>query len=143
MTIEPPERKVLKEIIMKLKAKTIESQKNYVGLSLSMTLLFANNLKQLWETITKMPVGEAKDMALMIFSVFQMVNQNLLMLNTTTISLIGDMNLYIETLERYSTELDNTFAKIIEMAKEEAKKKEDEQRKQLEELKKRVPSYTT
>jgi len=84
-----------------------------------------------------MPDGEAKKNSLLILAVFQSWNQNLNLLNANIFNLIGDMNLYIETLEKYSTELDNTFTSILEQAKKAA----EEQRKQQEEQKQK--GYTT
>lgn len=92
------------------------------------------------EKTSSIPEGGEKTNYLLMVNVLNSWNQNLALLNTSTTALIGDMNLYIETLERYSTELDNTFGKIIEMAKEEAKKKEEEERRQLEEPQKKQPT---
>jgi hypothetical protein len=45
------------------------------------------------------------------------------------------MNLYIETLEKYSTEIDNTFTSIVEKARKMA---EEQQKQQEEQRKKRI-----
>jgi len=136
---ETPQRKVLKEMLMKLKAKVIDSQKMFFGLSITMTATQTQTLKESLESVLKMPEGEAKTTALLTLSLFNSWNQNLNLLNTNIVALINDMNLYIETLERYSTELDNTLTNIFE----EAKRMAEEQLKQQEELKKREPSYRT
>lgn len=134
---ETPERKVLKEMLMKLKAKVIDSQKTFFGLSISMSTTMTETLKASLEKVMKMPEGEAKTTSLFILSLFHTWNQNLNLLNASIGALIGDMNLYIETLERYSTELDSTLTNIFELAEKEAEK----QRKWQEELKKKEPLY--
>jgi hypothetical protein len=126
-----PERKVLKEMLVKLKIKAINSQILLARTSLSMSTTTTESIKNALEEVMKMPDGEAKKNSLLILTVFQSWNQNLNLLNASIVNLIGDMNLYIETLERYSTELDNTFTSIIDQAKKMA----EEQRKQQEEQK--------
>jgi len=120
------ERKVLKEMLVKLKIKTINSQMLLVGTSLSMSSTMTESMKNALDEIMKMPDGEAKKSSLLLLAVFQSWNQNFNLLNVNIGNLVGDMNLYIETLERYSNELDNTFQSLIEQAKKEA----EEQRKQ-------------
>lgn len=134
---ETPERKVLKEMLMKLKTKVIDSQKTFFGFSIAMSTTMNENFNKSLESVMKMPEGEAKTTSLLILTLFHTWNQNLNLLNTTISALIGDMNLYIETLERYSTELDSTLTDIFEKAKKIA----EEQRKRQEELKKKEPSY--
>jgi len=124
---------------MKLKAKVIDSQKMFFGLSITMSATQTQTLKESLDSVLKMPEGEAKTTALLTLSLFNSWNQNLNLLNTNIVALINDMNLYIETLERYSAELDNTLTKIFE----EAKRMAEEQLKQQEELKKKEPSYRT
>jgi len=136
---ETPQRNVLKEMLMKLKAKVIDSQKMFFGLSITMSATQTQTLKESLDSVLKMPEGEAKTTALLTLSLFNSWNQNLNLLNTNIVALINDMNLYIETLERYSAELDNTLTKIFE----EAKRMAEEQLKQQEELKKKEPSYRT
>jgi hypothetical protein len=133
--METPERKVLKEMLMKLKTRVITSQTMFYGFSTSMSTTLTESLKKTLEEVLKMPEGETKRNALLILAVFQTWNQNLNLLNFNISTLIGDMNLYIETLERYSTELDNTFTKIIEGARKMA---EEQQRQQEEQRKKNI-----
>ena len=85
------------------------------------------------KSIMKLPEGQLKTTALSSLALLNTWHQNVNLFNTTTAYLIGDMTLYIETLERYSTELDNTLTDIFEMAE----KKAEEQRKQKEEIMKR------
>jgi hypothetical protein len=133
--MEAPERKVLKEMLLKLKTKTITSQTMFAGLSLSMSTSMTEWLKNAFEGVLKMPEGEAKKSALLMLVVFQTWNQNLSLLNVSIGNLIGDMNLYIETLEKYSTEIDNTFTSIVEKARKMA---EEQQKQQEEQRKKRI-----
>ena len=126
---ESAEKKVLKEMLVKLKAKTIMSQILFTGVSLSMSQSTNDTLRSALDGVMKMPDGEAKKNALLLLAVFQSWNQNLNLLNSSIVNLTGDMNLYIETLERYSTELDNTLKSIFEQAKKMAEEQQEEQRK--------------
>jgi len=135
VTVEAPERKVLKEMLLKLKTKTITSQAMFAGLSLSMSTSLTEGLKNALEGVLKMPDSEAKKGALLMLVVFQTWNQNLNLLNVSIANLVGDMNLYIETLEKYSTEIDNTFTSIVEKARKMA---EEQQKQQEEQRKKRI-----
>jgi len=139
---ESPEKKVLKEMLVKSKTKLIESQKLFVTLSLSMSSSLNQDLKSALTETLKLPEGQAKTFTILLISYLNTLNHNLNLMNTMTASLIGDMNLYIETLERYSTELDSTLNSIFQMARDKAKEMEDERRKQQEEFMKRKPDYT-
>ena len=132
-----PEKKVLKEMLEKLKAKVIGSQSAFLGLSTSMGTSMTQSLQETSENVLKMPEGKEKMFALLILSMFNTWNNNFNLLNITVGALLSDMNLYIETLERYSTELDSTLTDIFEGAKKMA----EEQRKKQEELKKKKPPY--
>lgn len=134
--LKAPEKKILKEMLVKLKTKVINSQKMFFGFSLTMSTSMNETLKESLESLKKMPEGKDKTQFLLMLNVLNNINQNLNLLITSISSLIGDMNLYIETLERYSTELDNTLTDIFE----EARKIAEEQRKQ-QALKKKEPSY--
>lgn len=133
---ETPERKVLKEMLVKLKTKVFDCQKMFFELSISMSTTMTENLSESLENVMKMPEGEAKTTSLFMLTLFHTWNQHLNLLNTTISALIGDMNLYIETLERYSVELDSTLTDIFERAK----KMHEEELKKQEELRKRKPS---
>ena len=133
---ETPEKRVLKEMLTKLKAKIIASQKGYFGLSTSMLEGMTDTTKACLEGTMKMPEGQAKDRALMLTSLIQSWMQNINLLNTTTTNLIVDMSIYIDTLESYSTKLDNTLTDIFQRARKMA----EEEEKRREELRKRKPS---
>jgi hypothetical protein len=137
------EKKVLKEMLVKLKAKLIESQRMFTMLSLGLSSSSVQDLKSALEATLKMPDGQPKTNTLLLIAYLNTWNSNVNMVNITTASLIQDMNLYIETLERYSTELDSTLNGIFEKAREYARTKEEEERKQQEELRKRKPDYTS
>jgi len=137
------EKKVLKEMLVKLKAKLIESQRMFAMLSLGMSSSSVQDLKSALEATLKMPDGQPKTNALLLIAYLNTWNSNVNMVIITTASLFQDMNLYIETLERYSTELDSTLNGIFEKAREYARTKEEEERKQQEELRKRKPNYTS
>ena len=144
---ETPERKVLKGMLAKLKTKVIDSQNAFAALSVLTRARKIQDLEGTWNEIGDFP-KESKPLALVVFAVFQSWNQDLEMLNANMVSLIGDMNLYIETLEGYSSELDKTLTKIFgdarqyaEKCKDEQRKQQEEQLKQQEELMKKQPAY--
>jgi len=139
---ESPEKKVLKEMLVKSKTKLIESQKLFVTLSLSMSSSLSQDLKSALADTLKLPDGQAKTFLILLIGYLNNVNQNMNLMSTMTASLIGDMNLYIETLERYSTELDSTLNNVFETIRENVKRAEEEQRKRQEELMKKKPDYT-
>lgn len=93
-------------------------------------------LKDLLKDVDKMPEGERRTTSLWVLTLFNNWNQNVIMLSTIVANLITDMNLYVETLEKYSTELDNTLTEIFEKAEKIA----EERRKQQEEQRKEEPS---
>jgi len=132
---EIPERKVLKEMLKKMKAKVIESEKNVLLLSASMNESMTKDVSKSHEIAKGMPDVQTKTVSLLLVSVFDTWRRNFDLLNTTINALIGDIDLYIETLERYSIELDSTLTNIFE----EAKKMAEEQRKKQEELMKKKP----
>jgi len=134
---ELPEKKVLKEMLEKLKAKVIGSQNTFLGLSISTSTSMTESLQETLKNVVKMPEGKEKTFGYLILSMFNTWNQNFNLLNITVGALLSDMNLYIETLERYSMELDSTLTTIFEGAKKMA----EEQQKKQEELKKKKPPY--
>lgn len=140
---ELPERKVLKDMIVKLKAKVIESQQTFLNTSASINTVMTYGLDRSLEAQSKMQSSDGLVVMQGISSILQMYHQNFVLLNNNISALIKDMNLYIETLEKYSTELDNTLSGIFQMAEDKAKKDAEEQQKQQEELMKKQPSYRT
>lgn len=133
----PPEKKILREMLLKLKAKIITSQNMFFALSITVSESNTKTLQEILEKATEMPEGKEKEKFLLFLALLQTMNQNFNMLTTNVGYLVDDINLYIDTLERYSTELDNTLTDIFEKAKQYA----EEQRKQQEELRKKEPSY--
>ena len=138
---ELPERKVLKEMLLKLKAKIINSQKTFFNISLEFIENSPKKMTSLRESAMKMPEGEAKTTALFIMTLMNNWNQNLNAVNSYVTALVGDMNLYIDTLENYSTELDNTLTDIFDRAKKRAEEQYKKQIEQQEKLRKKEPSY--
>ena len=68
------------------------------------------------------------------------------MLDSCSKKTLEDFKLYIDTLERYSSELDQTLTSIFQQAQEmaeEEQKKQEELRKKQEELRKKEPPYRT
>jgi len=135
---ELPERKVLKEMIQKLKTKLIQSMTTY---SIQQKLVSNSILKslQILDNNLNEFSGPTKTMALIFHSVISSLGNSITLLTSNVNTVFADMNLYNETLERYSTELDNTLESIFE----QAKKRAEEKLKKQEELRKRKPSDMT
>lgn len=135
---ETPERKVLKEMIQKLKAKLIQSVATYSGQQTLVTSSITEGLESIFEQVGKVP-EETKPFALLLYAVVSSINTSLTLLIANVNTVLADMNLYNETLEQYSTELDKTLTGIFEGAKKMA----EEELKKQEELRKRKPSGMT
>ena len=134
---EIPERKVLKETLLTLKTRVIASQMTFFQLSISVSKKIEKTLKESLEEVMEMPEGKKKTESLLMLTLVNTLNQNSNLLLTNIGYIVDIMNLYIDTLERYSMELDNTLTSIFE----EAKKRVEEQQKQQEKLRKKEPTY--
>lgn len=132
---ETPERKVLKEMIGKLKTKLIQSVTIYSIHQTSVSDSMLGNLQVLYKHMEKLP-DEMKTLALVFYSVISSISDSITLLSSNVNTVLADMNLYTETLERYSTELDKTLSDIFEQARKMA----EEQQKKQEELRKKKPS---
>lgn len=134
---ETPERKVLKEMLGKLKAKTIKSdqrhQESLLGLDTAKGEVYEALIKLLESK--RLDVDVAGYLGFMVRRLYSAIDTSL----AYSTMVREDFKLYIDTLERYSTELDKTligiFERAIKMAEEELKKQE--------ELRKRKPSGMT
>jgi len=134
---ELPERKVLKETLLTLKTRVITSQRAFFQLSISVSKEIEKTLKESLDQVLEMPEGKKKTESLLMLTLVNTLNQNSNLLLTNIGYIVDTMNLYIDTLERYSMELDNTLTSIFE----EAKKRVEEQQKQQEELRNKEPTY--
>ena len=128
---EIPERKVLKEMLVKLKRKTIISKRRHRQLETQTNRilpLLANKLGEI--------AGKRMSMSTRTQSILGMVSEFLHYFDALVSSsdgLVENLEIYMETLERYSAELDKTLTGIFEQAKKLA----EEQQKKQEELRKR------
>ena len=125
---EMPERKVLKNILSKLKAKTVISERRFKNSLEHNDKLFDTILKDVEKTSEKgsevhKPIYQLVSRLADLFSNFSL----------EALGLIEEYELYIESLESYSTALDKTLWSAIEQAKKEA----EEKIKQQKELMKR------
>jgi hypothetical protein len=132
---ETPERKVLKKMLTKLKAKTITSETELLE---SLTNVF-NQLTEIWKTMTDIIDKKTSTDKFNEIVGFELRELHLLieMSDSCSKRTLEDFKLYIDSLEQYSSELDKTLNDIFEQAKNMA----EEQRKQQEELKKKEPTY--
>ena len=129
-----PERKALKEILIDLKSKTLTSEQRYKQLETEIIDLFENCEREVLKLTQK-----RKDLIGLV-SIVESLRLHLRNFVSNSNTTLEDMQLYIKSLERYSTELDKTLTDIIK----EAEKLANEQIKQQKELMKRKApkSYT-
>ena len=123
---ELPERKVLKEILLKLKTKTITSQERYNLAAKEVNSIFKGVSERAIKRGGPLPPKEELILLTTLDDAVKMFIIN-------TYGVLEDIRLYIEALEHYCAELDKTLWDAIEQAKKEA----EEQIKKQEELMKR------
>jgi len=124
-----PNRKVLKNVLSKLKAETVISQRRFEQSSEHQEKLFDMVVK----TLKKAGVKEMK-----VHNVLEIVSRLQYSFNDfvlEVIRLIEMHELYIESLERHSSELDKAFWKIIEKKSKEIVRKIEQQREQSKQQK--------
>lgn len=132
---EIPEKKVLKEVLKKLKARTINSEKELID---SFTNLYSQ-IAEVWKTLSDTLEEEisGKEIAKLLGFDVRGVHLGIEMLLSCSRRTLEDFKMYTGSLEQYSSELDKTLNDIFEQAEKMA----EEQQKQLEELKKKEPTY--
>jgi len=129
---EPPERKVLKNLLVKLKAKSIASQnafeKSYEDLGKTL-MEFYNATKKFAD---QNPNDEsAKDMKTLLVSITTLIGFH----NKEATIAIEDLKLYVDALEDSYKELDETFEKAVY---EPARRQAEAMIKEQEELSKKT-----
>lgn len=132
---ELPERKALKEILLKLKTKTLATEGHY--------RTYSSNVVEKFDKIQKLATKrlevEKKDsppivqLKMNIEEIVYMVYEQIREVIEHSQNVCDDLKLYIDSLEIYSTELDKTLTDIFEQARKAA----EEQIKQQEEIMKR------
>lgn len=130
---ELPERRVLKEVLSDLKAKTLKSQ-NRAANSASNLLTLMDKINNTIGEYAQIQKGTANEKAADAIhtGVMNMISWVIDVLQEYS-SASDDMNIYVRSLEKYSIELDKTLYDAIE----EGKKKGEEQIKEQNELMKR------
>jgi hypothetical protein len=134
---ENPERKILKETLVELRTKIMDRQKIFSDFSLKASETVNHNLKDMSEAVMKMPLGQEKNIGILLLSGLVAWKQIFETILNNNVILVGDMNSYISALEKYSSELSSIF----EEAEKKYKAQLEEQQKQQEELMKKQPSY--
>lgn len=132
---ELPERKVLKEILAKLKAKTISEEDHFNNQMHNTWNLFIRSddqaLKLVEERKGNISVESHKNVVhILLEQVGDLIHDS--------IHILEDMKLYIDSLEKYSTELDKTLSEIFEQARKQA---EEQIKQQAEFVKKGSTEY--
>jgi len=126
---ELPERKVLKETLVNLKAKTLRSD-SVVLQSFKTLLSDLDRIRQksyeLYES-QKVPIPHGP--AELLNNYIIMIQNWVLGLVNTYFSAHEDASTYVKLLESYSTELDKTLYDAIEAGKKKAEDQTEEQNK--------------
>jgi hypothetical protein len=133
---ELPERKVLKNLLVDLKSRTLSSEDEFKNKQSDFLNGLAEMVAKLKDLGDKHQVEGANSFILLISIIASSFNQ----LAETVRRSHDDMRLYIKALEQYSVELDKTLTEIFEQAKKQA----EEQIEQEEALRKRTsPNFYT
>lgn len=132
---EMPERKVLKEILLRLKARTLTAESQYRTASSSFLKIYEEAHERFVEDtkVEQDDPPEIVQLKLKLQDVLRIIYERFYGLFSLSINMCDDLKLYIDSLETYSTELDKTLTDIFEQAKKAA----EEQIKQQEEIMKR------
>ena len=135
---ESPEKKVLKQTLVRLKSKTITSLESY-GESTKNTFQLINSLLASFEKSTSQLEGEQREAMQTIVFMFEDVRNDVTQLVRRSLNVIDDWRTYTDVLESYSTELDNTFENIFEKAIRDSEEQIQKQRQ----LTDRKPDYAS
>ena len=135
---ESPEKKVLKQTLVRLKSKTITSLESY-GESTKNTFQLINSLLASFEKSTSQLEGEQREAMQTIVFMFEDVRNDVTQLVRRSLDVIDDWRTYTDVLESYSTELDNTFENIFEKAIRDSEEQIQKQRQ----LTDRKPDYAS
>ena len=136
---ESSEKKLLRDMLLKLKKKAMKAQSNY----LDDAIYSAKEFSELGSLLAKMvELGKTAPEKLPDhLNEFRRLFNMVKILDSTckidSIRVLDDMMRYISSLEEYSKELDNTLKENFEAAKEEMEKLETKRK----ELEKRHPEY--
>lgn len=139
---EMPEKKVLKDLLTKLKSKTLTSADEFRKTEGKLAEPVRTYRDQLVEVSKLEAAKKVPDLLEVIHGLIRFMDfldiqikdyANIVHRN------YDDSTIYIEALEKYSTELDNTLTSIFEHANKQA----EEQIRQQEELSKRTGSTYT
>jgi len=136
---EPPERRVLKQTLVKLKSKTITSFELYAGYTETISESLIKVISILKENIPKIEDEETKRTAEFILLALTGISSELTRLFRQSIDVVDNWKIYTEVLESYASELDKTLNRIFD----EAIKASREQVKKQKELIHKKPEYTT
>jgi type VI protein secretion system component VasK len=135
---ESPEKKVLKQTLVRLKSKTITSLESY-GESTKNTFQLINSLLASFEKSTSQLEGEQREAMQTIVFMFEDVRNDVTQLVRRSLDVIDDWRTYTDVLESYSAELDNTLENIFEKAIKDS----EEQIQKQKQLTDRKPDYAS
>jgi len=129
---EPPERKALKNLLIKLKAKSLESENRYTESSKDLGQFIGEIYSKVRDLLQKHPEDEnLKDFQTIWISLSALMGLHAKQVAST----VEDLKLYIEALEDSYRQLDDTFEKAVY---EPARKQAEAKIKEQEELNKRT-----
>lgn len=125
---EMPERKVLKEVLANLKSKSLGSNEERKMNVASIMKELYDAMQLLTEQIEKDPTDPMKLLRMNIMQRVQLLIDKVI---SSSDNAMKDMEIYIDALERYSTNLDETLAKIFEQARRMAEKQIKQQEEKM------------
>ena len=123
---ESPEKKVLKTTLSKLKSKSITSIASYKASVKAFQDDYVKMYSGFKQETSQLSQQEKKTWGSWLL-LLGVISQSFQAVITSSFATIDDMQIYADTLESYSAELDDTLTSIFEQANNYAKEKEKEQ----------------
>jgi len=125
---EIPERETLKEILPKLRLKALESEKLFTQ-SVNLVLLkHSEIIDGMKKNIIELK-GSSKPVGMILLGIAEIEEGRTKLLVVNATNVINDLKIYIELLEKYSSELDKAFWKGIEKKSKELIRQIEQQEK--------------
>lgn len=131
---ELPERKVLKDILPKLKLKAMNSDNRFEQSATNTMSSLVKDINDLKQQIEISKSGKERTISVLFLALANSMYSTINMLIMTARTVVEDSKIYIDSLEKYSSELDKAFWGDIE-------KKIEEERKKQEQRMKKEPTY--
>lgn len=125
-------------MLVKLKSKAINSEEFYKVFAVTTVSRFENLLQDIGKAYKENPDSQ---LGFPIVALIASLRDNIYSMLNAFKNALEDKKIYLESLESYSKELDNTLYDIFDRAKKRAEEQYKKQLEQQEELRKKEPSY--